>query len=997
MRYKCSIRMLVLGTAIAWCANGPSSWATDFESFDFSDATGTALDAAANTANPGNSWFVDPDMGSSSQVAQNVDGRPGSYYIFKTTTGSANNFLQIDDVTSGTRYLTAKIAGWDFEEPEQEQFRLAFINSDTEPNFGNLITAQMSLVRGTDGSVELTGGALGTGSAPIASDVTFPAVHTDPFEMTLALDRTANKYKVFYRDEGGPTQVLGTGYIDPTRDGKAIRMQATDDYANFVTTFPGTYPNDYIDFFALDRVALTDTNPHTDLIMLEVDRDNGVMTLRNTSGTAINGIESYSIASAGGGLNPANWTPIAGGTNTSSSAELMQTFGVPINLTSGESIPLSNASGAWLKSPQEDLTMVLNLTGGVARTVDVSFIDNGGARYMQGDFNFDNAITVADYQHLVGLAETDLSGLSLVEAYRQGDLDGDNENNIRDFVAFKDLYNAANGGAGAFEAMLAAIPEPSTALLVGVALASAAVTGRRRKTTRHGRATELPSVVDDVRRKLGVTVMQRAMQCLLYLSLIAATVLTGVGTAEAAILEDFTFSEPDGTLLGDAENSANPGNSWTVDTDTVESAMLDGKFRIQKQSISVLASNYIDIENITNSKAWLVAEIAGWNYTTTSTSEQVRFSFLDNDNDPPSGSTITAQMRIVRTADALELAGTGALGTGAQDIGPTYALPLSQTDPFTMVLELDKTVNQYSVYYKDGSDPFVLMGTASNAETRNGNSVRFAFTGTFGDVGEYFDVDRIYLTDTNPITDVVAPVTLSLIVNSSTREISIKNEADEAISFDSYRITSATDSLSFGEWTSLSDRNPALTPFDGPDGGTTAGDSPGELWTKAGGSDDGVVSESFLLSDTTLSPDDSLGLGSLFKLGGTQDLLFQYHDAVSGAFYTIEPTYMMSVAVPGDYNEDGTVNAADYTIWRNHLNTSFQLQNEGGVTPGVVDADDYAFWKSQFGMTSGAGAGASAAVPEPTTLVMMILVALGCCLPRRLSARTVQSCGQCLA
>ncbi len=995
MRRNFCIRLFVLGTAIAWLFNGPSSRATDIESFEFNDATGTTLDAAANTAHPGNSWFVDSGM-APSEVAQNVDGRPGSYYILKSSTGSANNFLQIDDVTSGTRYLTAKIAGWDFEEADQEQFRLAFLNSDTEPSFGNLITAQVSLVRGTDGTVELTGGALGPGSAPIVSDVTFPAVHTGAFEMTLALDRTANKYKVFYRDEGGPTQVLGTGYIDPTRDGKAIRMQATGNYANFVSAFPGTYGVDYIDFFALDRVALTDTNPHTDLITLEIDRDNGQMTLRNTSGSAINGIESYSIASAVGGLNPTNWTPIAGGGNTSSSAELMQSFGAAINLTNNQSIVLSNASGAWLKSPQEDLTMVLNLTGGVTRTVNVSFIDNGGERFMQGDFNFDNAITVADYQYLVGLAESDLSGLSLTEAYRQGDLNGDNANDIRDFAIFKDLYNAANGGAGAFEAMLAAIPEPNAALLAGIALVSSAVVRRRRTSPRRDRAGIFRFDVDEPHCKLGDTIMRRASRCILNLCLVAVVVVTCARSVEATVLQDFTFSEPNGTLLGDAENSADPGNSWTVSANTVESSILNGNFRIQKQSIASLASNYIDIANVTNTKAWLVADIAGWDFTETAAGEDVRFAFLDNDTDPPSGSTITSQMRILRSGAALALEGT-ALGTGAVNISGTYALPLVQSNPFTMVLELDKTNDQYSVYYKDGANPFAVLGTESigastlHSGDRDGNSIRFGFTGTFGDIGEYFDVDRIYLTDTNPITDVVGPATLSLIVNTSTRDVFIKNEADEPISFDSYRIASATDSLSFSDWASLSDRNPALTPFDGPDGGTTAGDSPGELWAKAGGSDDGAVSESFLLSDTTLSPDDSLDLGKLFKSGGLQDLLFQYHDAVSGAFYTIEPTYVTSIAVPGDYNEDGIVNAADYTIWRNTLGSTTDLRANGdntGASVDKIDQADYAFWKVHFGQSSGSGAGsvASSAVPEPAAMVSLVVGMLIMCCRREATA-----------
>ena len=66
--------------------------------------------------------------------------------------------------------------------------------------------------------------------------------------------------------------------------------------------------------------------------------------------------------------------------------------------------------------------------------------------------------------------------------------------------------------------------------------------------------------------------------------------------------------------------------------------------------------------------------------------------------------------------------------------------------------------------------------------------------------------------------------------------------------------------------------------------------------------------------------------------------------------------------VPGDYNQNGTVDAADYTVWRDHLGQTFTLTNENpaAATPGVVDAEDYAFWKSHFGESLGSGSGATA-------------------------------------
>jgi hypothetical protein len=55
------------------------------------------------------------------------------------------------------------------------------------------------------------------------------------------------------------------------------------------------------------------------------------------------------------------------------------------------------------------------------------------------------------------------------------------------------------------------------------------------------------------------------------------------------------------------------------------------------------------------------------------------------------------------------------------------------------------------------------------------------------------------------------------------------------------------------------------------------------------------------------------------------------------------------------------------------------------ATPGVVDAENYAFWKSHFGDCLGSGSGATAglsssadtAVPEPSALFLMSLISLG--------------------
>jgi T5SS/PEP-CTERM-associated repeat protein len=83
-----------------------------------------------------------------------------------------------------------------------------------------------------------------------------------------------------------------------------------------------------------------------------------------------------------------------------------------------------------------------------------------------------------------------------------------------------------------------------------------------------------------------------------------------------------------------------------------------------------------------------------------------------------------------------------------------------------------------------------------------------------------------------------------------------------------------------------------------------------------------------------------------------------------------------TVTLAGDYNGDGTVNAADYSVWRNSFGaTGPGLAADGsgatpGVPDGVVDEFDYDFWKSHFGETLDNGGAASNAVPEPSSLFL---------------------------
>jgi serralysin len=74
----------------------------------------------------------------------------------------------------------------------------------------------------------------------------------------------------------------------------------------------------------------------------------------------------------------------------------------------------------------------------------------------------------------------------------------------------------------------------------------------------------------------------------------------------------------------------------------------------------------------------------------------------------------------------------------------------------------------------------------------------------------------------------------------------------------------------------------------------------------------------------------------------------------------------------GDYNHDGVVDAADYTVWRDSLGSTTHLAADGNGN-GIIDADDYTVWTSHFAQTAGSGSFTKGSVPEPATLVLLLV------------------------
>ena len=87
----------------------------------------------------------------------------------------------------------------------------------------------------------------------------------------------------------------------------------------------------------------------------------------------------------------------------------------------------------------------------------------------------------------------------------------------------------------------------------------------------------------------------------------------------------------------------------------------------------------------------------------------------------------------------------------------------------------------------------------------------------------------------------------------------------------------------------------------------------------------------------------------------------------------------------GDYNQNGVVDAEDYTVWRDNLGANIALPNEDPAqTPGSVTPEDYDVWKLHFGETApgnsaraiaGVPGTGEAAVPEPASFLLCVFAA----------------------
>jgi hypothetical protein len=109
--------------------------------------------------------------------------------------------------------------------------------------------------------------------------------------------------------------------------------------------------------------------------------------------------------------------------------------------------------------------------------------------------------------------------------------------------------------------------------------------------------------------------------------------------------------------------------------------------------------------------------------------------------------------------------------------------------------------------------------------------------------------------------------------------------------------------------------------------------------------------------------------------------------------------YMPPVSMPGDYDGDGQVDAADYVAWSLSVGqTGVGLPADGsgpvGIRDGIVNDYDYQFWRSNFGKDAVGSStiNPDGTIPEPTNPDLLTLAAWCISLMRLRATRSEATC-----
>ena len=687
-------------------------------------------------------------------------------------------------------------------------------------------------------------------------------------------------------------------------------------------------------------------------VQLTADRDTGHLILTNPTGLlgALD-IIGYSIISNSGALDQTAWKSVANNYDagqidpfdadsqwtilsaSGTHADLSEvTFsGNGGDLDAAESLVLSQGSGAWIPTPTEDLVVELLLADGSTRNVSVLYTGNNGNALLRSDLDTDGDVDGNDFVLYNAGLFTTIPANSAALAYLQGDLNGDGVNNENDFLLFKTDYIAANG-APAFASLTggAIVPEPSSIALLLFGACGLLATIRRQ-------------VVGGILAILAVGLA--GAPSVQALDLIAQTGFNDAAGINADVTPNSPYQSGTSIVGGPGANESGWTTPWEWSFPTTNMGSAAPQSIVTVEGDMALRIDAAGGGGASTFKRSFDTQLPG---------HMVNFSTRVRVDDYTTG---------VVSIYLLDSAGLNA------------AVFTADQDGSVKVVSGANTIEAFAA----GSIP---LGTWAQMEARANiadqtytfslNGVDSGMTYDFRQAAAHISGLQVWSNATLSYLDeiIVSEVPhntveqLQLRVDTQSGEMSLVNPFSEGFSLDLYKIE-GDNSLVASNWNSLEDQN-----YD------EFGPGPGQGWVQAGGSGNSLLAETFL-GTSTLTTGNPVSLGMSYNTAlDKRDLVFTYRDPATGALLDGFVNYATGAILDGDYNGNGVVDAADYTVWRDALGSSAALP--GDTTAGSVTPADYTVWKSNFGDSgSGSGGAAEVAVPEPQSIALLGLAVVG--------------------
>ncbi len=743
----------------------------------------------------------------------------------------------------------------------------------------------------------------------------------------------------------------------------------SDSNANYI----GLDANDDA-FVAIDSFGVESSSVPT----LTVNRGSGNILLSNTTPDPLSMV-AYSITTANSAFDLAEWNTIEAQnldlddewitlTDTSNPTAPELTEGTLGEYTLGalgtatDSIDFGNA---WIPVPTGDEDIAIELVDASDNPVPVHI------QYVSefGDYDGSGSVDAGDWPNVRDNLISDVSEFTPLQRYLRGDLTGDGLVNQLDFRKFKQLFEA-NQGIGSFAALLRStpVPEPAAMFLLASGIVGLPLWRRR--------AGRLALVVGAL--AIGCSAANQAHAVVLFADTfnrmddrnIDAS-LTGVTDNTGSTLPtDGVYTQPHVDPVfedtGDTDGDAANGGGAQILTGELQLAVGPG------------TSNAFVNHNFTNAG---ILAAGGF-----SVSLDVA-GLLSGSTGSQYGGGFAIGMSQGEAATAGDAAGGGGGPpmTSGLSVGSSIGSGVDDAvvSDFWMVLRADSTLawgtgsGQVQGLHVGASTGTISakFATESFAVDRS-VAYEVFFAGALQGSGSFFwsdDIANFIGVDANDTVGVrldnlqietasdAAVHSLRLIVNTQSGDVSLAGGVDAA-DLDFYEIRSADGGLLDGSFTGLQ-----AAGFEG--------------WDRNGAIGPTSLSESYLgptgTEFTTIAAGASaVSLGAVYDTvgGGTQDLRLYYYD-VDGNEYQGYVEYVSSL-LP-DFNGDGMVNLADYTVWRDNLGATGVSFAQGDATgDGNVTMADYKQWKAHFGeVVASVSALSAATVPEPSTLVVACLAA----------------------